>query len=121
MHEMSIATALMTQLEAVAVQERAVRIVEVTVVCGAMQQVVPEALDLAFEAVIEGTIAEGAALTIEEEELSARCRTCGHAYRPTVEDFLCSKCQSADAELTSGNDIVLKSVICEREDEAVDA
>lgn len=113
MHELSLATSLSTQLLRIAAEQRATRIVAVEVVCGEMQQVVPEALRLAFEVVMEGTVAAGAELTITEERLAARCRACGHHYHPTIVDFLCPACQAADAELIGGRDIVLKSVVCE--------
>jgi hydrogenase nickel incorporation protein HypA/HybF len=115
---MGIATSLMEQLERIAAAERAVRIVEVEVVCGVMQQVVPEALQLAFEAVTAGTLAEGAALAIKEEAMAARCRVCGRTYAPRIDDYLCPECGQADAELTAGQDIILKSVVCETDGEA---
>jgi hydrogenase nickel incorporation protein HypA/HybF len=80
-----------------------------------------EAMHLAFEAVAKGTLAEEATLKLEEERLTAMCRSCGHEYKPTIQDFLCPKCATADAQLIAGQDIVLKSVVCETEEEATSA
>lgn len=118
MHEMSIATSLMDQLERLAEEQAVVRITEVEVVCGVMQQIVPEALQLAFEAVSADTVAAGAVLTIVEEGLVARCQSCGRQYEPAIDDFRCPACGTANPELLAGRDIVLRSVGCETEGEA---
>ncbi len=118
MHELSIATQLMDQVLRVAGENDAGRVVEVEVHCGVMQQVVPEALEMAFEAVAAGTVAEGSRLVIVEDAMRARCRVCGHEYEPNIDDFLCPKCSQANAELLVGQDIVLQTVICETEDRA---
>lgn len=118
MHEMAIADNLMDQLLRIAEQQHAIRIVEVEVQCGVMQQVVPEALQLAFEALSAKTPAAGATLTIVEEPMAATCRACGRHYEPAVDNFRCPGCQQADAELVAGQDIVLKTVVCETEDQA---
>lgn len=119
MHEMSIASNLMDQLLRIADEQHAVRIVEVDVVCGVMQQVVPDALELAFEALSADTVAAGACLKVTEESLVAVCRSCGQRFEPTMESFLCPQCQQADAELIAGHDIVLRTVVCETEKEAL--
>lgn len=118
MHEMSIATHLMDQLERIAAEQNVVRITEVEVHCGVMQQVVPEALELAFEALSGGGVAAGADLRIVEEPLRVRCRLCGAEFAAELDDMVCRACQDADVEVLTGKDIVLRSVICETVDEA---
>ncbi len=118
MHEMSMAMAMMNQIERIVEEQHAVRVTAVEVVSGVMQQIVPEALQAAFEAAAAGTVAAGAALTIEEEGLVARCRACERRFEPIIDDFLCPECGLADVELVAGRDLVLRSVVCETEDEA---
>ena len=113
---MSIAVELMRQLEGIAAENKVDRIEEITVATGAMRQVVPEALDLAFAAVSEGTCAEGAALHLEVVAMVAKCRACGCRFEPDIDVFLCPQCHAADAEIVGGDDIILKSITCERED-----
>jgi len=117
MHEMAIASALVDQVLRVAREHQAERVREVVVVCGVVHQVVPEALELAFEAVTAGTTAEGATLRIEMQGVVARCRECGLQYEATVDDFGCPTCMAADPELLRGQDIILQSVVCDVEDE----
>jgi len=96
-------------------QHHATRVEEVEVEVGAMQQVAPEALEAAFEAVSANTIAAGAVLKIVETPLRAVCRHCGHEFAPTIDNFLCPGCRQADVDILGGNDILLKSVTCETE------
>ena len=94
------------------------RIREVEVQCGVMQQIVPEALQLAFEAASADTLAAGATLHIVGEGLVAQCRTCDERYAASLDDFRCPRCQTADVQLVAGREIVLRTVVCETEDEA---
>ena len=118
MHEMSIATSLMEQLQRIAAERDARSITEVEVVCGVMQQVVPEALELAFETLAQDTLAASATLRIIEEPLAGTCRGCEREYVPDLNDFRCPKCELADPELTAGQDIILKTVVMETDDKA---
>ena len=116
MHEMSIAVSLVEQLQRVAAEHRATRITAVEVECGVLQQIVPEALELAFTAAAVDTVAQGATLNIVAQRLVVRCRSCGTEFAAEIDDYLCPRCQTADVAVVTGRDIVLKSVTCETED-----
>jgi len=116
MHEMSIALSLVEQLCRIAAEKHAVRITEVEVHCGVLRQVMPEALELAFSAVTEETVAAGATLKIIEEGLVARCRACGMEFATGIDDYSCPGCQQADVAFVAGHDIVLTAVVCETAD-----
>jgi len=112
MHELSIATGLMEQVKAAAAEHGVSRVESLHITIGAMRQVVPEALAMAFEVVSEGTLAEGATLEIVEEPIRARCRQCGRQFDCRIGEFVCPGCGQADVRLTMGNDIVLTSMTC---------
>ena len=99
MHEMSIATHLLECVLDAAGQHAAVRVDEVQVSVGVMRAVVPEALEMAFEAAGMGSIAEGARLKIVEIQPTARCLECGESFGPEIDDFLCPRCGRADSEI----------------------
>ena len=113
MHEMSIAMELLEQVLATAAEHEAIRIDEVEVEVGALRAVVPEALELAFQAAGRGTIAENARLTIKEEKAVAVCRSCECMFLPEPGVYVCPQCSEADARIVSGNDILLRAVACE--------
>ncbi|MBT3377352.1 MAG: hydrogenase maturation nickel metallochaperone HypA [Lentisphaerae bacterium] len=112
MHEMSVALHLLAQLEALAEEHGANAVTEIELSVGALQGVVPEALDLAFSAAAEGTIAGGATLVITEVSAEALCRACGQAFSPDVGCYVCPSCGAADARITQGNEILLTSLEC---------
>lgn len=118
MHELTIASELLHQTLS-AVRSHADQlsgqagdpcIEEVEVEIGLLRLVVPEALEMAWQVVCEGTAAEGARLSISETRPAARCRLCGRAFEPTIDDYLCPGCKKADVEICGGNDIVLRAV-----------
>jgi hydrogenase nickel incorporation protein HypA/HybF len=116
MHEMSIAVEMMRQIERLVAEHGVDRVEEVTVVVGVLRQVVPEALTAAFEAASTGTSAEGARLHIETAPACVRCRGCGEEFSPAVDAYLCSRCGRADVDIIEGNEIVIGSLTCEREE-----
>ncbi len=110
MHELAIASALLDQVLEAARKASLRRVIAVEVRCGEARQVVPEALQLAFEAVSASTLAAGAALSIVEVALEARCRHCHRSFRARIDNYVCPGCGRADAELVAGDDIILQSL-----------
>jgi len=110
MHELSVALALLEQVEAVAERNRAERVSRVTVTVGALSGVDPAALRLAFPVAAEETRAAAARLDIVDQPARARCRDCGHESAPEFPLAVCAACGSTDAEILGGRDLVLTSV-----------
>ena len=71
---------------------------------------------------LDGTPAESqpakARLIVTEEKMAAVCNACGHRFAPQPDDFVCPACGQADARIVAGNDIILKSLVCQTPDEA---
>ncbi len=120
MHEMSIAESLKEQID-IALRDRPGAIVrEIELDIGAIQQVVPEALDIAWESLTADTPLEGSVLKMKEISIVAICRYCGTHYSPEVEDFSCPQCRKADPEFLQGRDILLRAIHCDVEKDADD-
>ena len=115
MHEAAIAMALIDQALQSADEHGATRITEVEVELGILQQVVPEALQTAFDAAVLGTAAEGAELVLVEQQAEAVCRQCATRFQPSLEafSFCCPNCMQADVEIVAGNHVTLTSLTCE--------
>jgi hydrogenase nickel incorporation protein HypA/HybF len=110
MHELSIAQALVEQVEAVAAKEQASRVARVSIVVGALSGVDPEALRAAFPLVAEGTVAGGAELEIEQVAARVSCRVCGRESAAEGFFMVCGACGSKDVELSAGRELNFKSV-----------
>lgn len=111
MHEMSIAISLLEQVQRVAQDNGATRVAHVEVSAGALQLVVDDALQMAWQAASEGTVAAGSTLNIVHEAARVVCRQCGTQFAPDISrSFACPECGEADSEVVAGNDIVLTAV-----------
>lgn len=110
MHELSIAEQLLELVAETAAEHNLTRVTRIRVVVGALGNVVPQALDFAFEIAGEGTIAEGARLEIEEVPVTVRCNAC--AAETILEDFafICSACGSLDVSVLRGNELYLDTI-----------
>lgn len=115
MHEMSIADSVLSSVLAAAEGCGARRVERVELDVGQMRLVVPEALQMAWEVISEDTIAAGSELVVVEVPMQARCRECGRKFAPRIDDYLCPGCGQADVDILGGDDIILKSVVCDME------
>jgi hydrogenase nickel incorporation protein HypA/HybF len=91
------------------------RVTEVHVRVGRLRQVVPSALEFAFELCAQGTAAEGAALRLEDVPVAAACRACRAGSEPEGFPLACPACGSFDLEIVGGEELVVDSLELERE------
>jgi len=110
MHEMSIVEGLIAIISETAEKHRMTRIEKVNLRIGAMRQVVPDALQFAFEVLGEGTIAEGAKIHITEIPLRARCGSCGDEFTVEQYSFICPACGSSDVAVVEGKELYIESI-----------
>jgi len=118
MHELSIATSLVSLAEdAAADAGEAGPIVAVRVRVGALSGVVVEALEFAWGAASEGTRCEGAGLEVERVPGRVRCPACGSE---TVLDdppaFVCGSCGEPTGDVVAGRELDLMSLELEQQD-----
>jgi hydrogenase nickel incorporation protein HypA/HybF len=106
-HELSIAGAIVAVAERHAAGRR-VHALDVRV--GALRQVVPEALEFAFEVVAQGSALDGAELRIETVPASGRCSHCGASAELHGFPFACTACGSLDVELEGGEELLVESI-----------
>ncbi|MFF4213054.1 hydrogenase maturation nickel metallochaperone HypA [Streptomyces sp. NPDC001796] len=112
MHEMSIALAVIGQVEEAAERAgdvTAVRSVRLQV--GELAGVVPDALSFCFELACAGTLLEGADLVTDEVPGRARCEPCAHEWAVGMPPLLsCPRCDGAAIDLLSGRELQIVSV-----------
>lgn len=110
MHELSIAQALMEKIAALAKEQDAESVTRVHIEAGALSGVNPEALELAFPVAAENTVAQKAELIIEKAPAEGECGSCGNNSQFDPIAPFCPVCGSADLNLTSGRQLLLKRV-----------
>ncbi len=77
---------------------------------GELSGVVPDALNFAFDVVTEGTIAEGADLTIEMVPVTCYCQHCDINFSVSDLIYECPQCGQLSPKIISGRDIELTSL-----------
>jgi hydrogenase nickel incorporation protein HypA/HybF len=115
MHEMSIASALLEQVELSLPEEG--RLVEVRIAVGALEHLDSEVMRLAWESLVfERPRLSSSALKVNHVSLRIRCRKCGHVHEPEdIYGMLCPLCASAQPEILQGSGIVLTGLSVDQE------
>jgi hydrogenase nickel incorporation protein HypA/HybF len=111
-HEMSLAVALMEEINTIADQNQVETIQEVELHIGVLKQVVPEVMQEAFSAASAGTRAEGALLTQIPISATARCQNCHNTFEPAQDNFLCPHCGQGLVNILQGDEFILNSLTC---------
>ena len=115
MHELAVCQALMQQVEAVAAEHKAARVVSITLGIGPLSGVEEELLKHAYPVASAGTVADGAELEIRTTPVRVRCKTCGEESDASVNRLVCSHCGDWKTELISGDELVLMTVELKRQ------
>ena|SRR5437763_10929288 len=112
MHELSIAEAVVAVASRHAAGRRVHRI-ELKV--GYLRQVVPSALEFAFELVADGTSLQGAELVIDQVPARGRCRACSAETMFSDFPLLCERCGGVDLELIAGEELLVDALEVEED------
>ena len=110
MHELSIALALVEQVEGVVREQGAVGVAKVVVKVGALSGVDPEALREAFPLAAEDSVVAGAELMVEGVEAAVRCRVCGKRSRPESPFICCGECGSGEVDIEAGRELYIHAI-----------
>jgi hydrogenase nickel incorporation protein HypA/HybF len=115
-HELSLADAVVAIARDHA---RGRRVSAVDVRIGRLRQVVPDALEFAFELVAAGTEVEGAELRVEHVPVRVCCPRCAAESEAPEFPLACAECGSLDVEVVAGDELLVESLEIEEELAAV--
>ena len=110
MHEMSIAESILGIVQDSARGGGLGRVNTVRLEIGALAAVETGALRFCFESVTRGSLAEGAALVIDELPGAAWCFGCNEAVPIVARGDPCPRCGGARLQVTSGADMRVKDI-----------
>ncbi|MGW8360881.1 hydrogenase maturation nickel metallochaperone HypA/HybF [Streptomyces wedmorensis] len=111
MHEMSLAVAVVDQVEAAATSRGAVGVSRIELDVGELAGVVADALAFCFELACAGTVVEGAELITRTVPGTARCAPCAEDWAVGMPPrLLCPGCGGAADELVSGRELRIREV-----------
>ncbi|MDR0350279.1 MAG: hydrogenase maturation nickel metallochaperone HypA [Coriobacteriales bacterium] len=110
MHEFGLMQSVLEQVQETAREAGAERVYEIKLVIGEMREVLPEAMDFAFEALSPGTLCEGAHLRIRAVGPSSRCLSCGQSFEHDRFHWACPACDSLATEPLTGKELYIDSI-----------
>ncbi|MHC5038262.1 MAG: hydrogenase maturation nickel metallochaperone HypA/HybF [Planctomycetota bacterium] len=111
MHELGIASDLITLVEQAMAQAPGAKLKRVHLVVGRFRGVEPDALHFAFETLTRDVEhLTGADLVIEEMFPAYRCRLCGEQGRLKDYALACPACDGPEIEVSGGDEILLRSI-----------
>lgn len=110
MHEFGIAESLLNTAIETARTNHATRVEQINIRIGALAGVVDEALQFAFDALADGTAAQGARLVIEPVPVTCYCAACARPFEPPRFSYRCPICQALSREIKTGRELQLSSI-----------
>ncbi len=119
MHELAVCQALIEQVERVARQNEARRVVSIVITVGPLSGVEPQLLEHAYPIAAAGTLAEHASLVVESVPVRVRCRSCGAETDAQPNRIVCGACGDWQVDVTGGEEMLLRRVEIETDAAAV--
>ncbi len=111
MHELGIVVKVLDEVDALAAQYEAKKILKVTMEVGEVSTIVPDLFTDAFDWAKKKTrYAQDAALEMILIEGRTYCQSCGETYRTTEYGKKCPHCGSCETYLLTGDQVVIKDV-----------
>ena len=111
MHELGIVVKVLEQVDEVAEQYKAEKIMKVTMEVGEVSTIVPDLFTDAFNWARKKTrFAQEAELEMIIIEGRTYCRACGETYRTTEYGKKCPHCGSPETYLLTGDQVVIKDI-----------
>jgi hydrogenase nickel incorporation protein HypA/HybF len=110
MHEFSICQSLVRQVENLAVEHGASRVLSIHLRIGPLSGIEPQLLASAFQQIITGSAAESAQLQLTQSPIRVHCLECGADTEALINRLVCGKCGHWRTRLLSGDEMLLESV-----------
>ena len=110
MHEFSIALNIVEIAEKSAKENHATKINEVEIEVGEVSGVIHEALEMALQSAVNGTMLEKAKLVIHNIKAKAICNQCKKEFKPDNLVTVCPVCGSFGIDILKGKEMRVKSI-----------
>ena len=111
MHELGIVMNVLEQVDSVAAEYKAEKVMKVTMEVGEVSTIVPDLFTDAFNWAKKKTdYLKDAELEMIIIEGRTYCRACGETYKTTEHGKKCPNCGSLDTYLLTGDQVIIKDI-----------
>ncbi len=112
MHELGVLLEVVKQVTEVAEENDVTKIEKLVLQVGELSAMIPRYMKQLYPAAVDETILEGSELEIEIIPGNGRCRECNHVYNLLEEDGKCPECGCQKFEMVSGDEFMIKEIVC---------
>lgn len=112
MHELGIISSMVKTIEQIVQEQGLTQVQKLVLEVGELSGVVPRYMEECYPAAVYKTFMQDTVLELETVPGIVRCRTCGREFNAMQQDFHCPQCGGENLEILSGNDVIIKEILC---------
>ena len=117
MHELPITKGILSIALETSQAHGSRRVTAIDIAIGELSSIVDDSIQFYFDALSEGTLAEGAQLNFRRAAAAAHCWDCAQKFEVRAPlEALCPHCGSAKLQIISGKEFHVESIEVEDED-----
>ncbi|MCX8129643.1 MAG: hydrogenase maturation nickel metallochaperone HypA [Clostridia bacterium] len=110
MHEYAVTKSLVNIVEEEAKKAGAGKVTEIKLVIGDLSTIIDESVQMYFDIISEGTVAQGARLIFRRVPAEFQCKSCGCVYNKPEKGFECPGCGSVGIPTGKGKEFYIESL-----------
>jgi hydrogenase nickel incorporation protein HypA/HybF len=110
MHEYPITQQIVKLAVESAEENKAARIIKIGLVVGEMTGFVGDSIKMYFDAIAEGTLAEGAEICIRYVKPKLLCTKCGEYFERQKYSFSCPRCEGQGIPTEIGKEFYIEEI-----------
>lgn len=113
MHELPIAKSILTNVLKYAEENNADKVIGVTLQVGELRDFVEDVLQMYWDYIGKGTLAEGSKVNIITVPTSVLCKKCNEVFNINInmiDNAICPECGGNRFELFTGRDLIIEDI-----------
>jgi hydrogenase nickel incorporation protein HypA/HybF len=110
MHEYAVTEGVLETVLAEAKKAGAAKVTEIRLVIGDLSTILDESVQMYFDIMSEGTMAQGAKLTFKRVATRLRCKACGKEFDKPLRGFDCPQCGGFSVTTGEGKEFYIESI-----------
>ena len=112
MHELGVISSMVKTIEEIIKEQGYTEVEKLVLEIGELSGIVPRYMEACYPAAVYKTFMENSTLEMEIIPGIVRCKNCDTEFNAMKHDFECPNCGGQDVEMLSGNDIMIKEILC---------
>ncbi|QNU66770.1 hydrogenase maturation nickel metallochaperone HypA [Ruminiclostridium herbifermentans] len=110
MHEYAVTQSMVRTAVEEANKANASKILEIRLVIGDLSTIIDDSVQMYFDIMSEGTIAQGAKLIFKRVKAEFKCKDCGEVFIKPPKGFDCPKCGGLGTPTDIGKEFYIESI-----------